>query len=214
MLSDLVLAATVGYLLGALPTGVIIAKRVKGIDPRQYGSGSTGFTNTLRLTGWIPALVVATIDVGKGAAAVLLAKDLFDSGHLAGAVAGVGAVIGHIWPVYVGFKGGRGVATGFGALLALVPSAALAVLPPGLLVAAVSRYMSLMSLIGSCLAPAFVLVLALLGYTDSVDILFGTFAAALIIYQHRGNIQRLRAGTEPKIGQGGTRRAGSFRRGA
>ena len=206
MLGEALLGALIGYLLGALPPGVIMGRLLKGIDVRQYGSGATGFTNTLRTLGWAPALIVVIVDIGKGALAVLLAKYLFDGGTLAQASAGAGAVIGHIWPVYIGFKGGRGVATAFGALLALVPPVALLVVPVGIAVAVLSRYMSLMSLISTGLGAALVVSLALLGYTDYAYILFGTVVATLIIYQHRGNIKRLLAGTEPKIGQGGARR--------
>lgn len=206
MLIEALVAAVLGYLIGAIPFGLIIGKRLKGIDVREYGSGSIGFTNSLRTMGLAPALLVAVLDISKGAAAVLFAGYLFEGGQLARATAGAGAVVGHVWPVYVGFKGGRGVATGFGALLALVPPAALAVVPVGVVVAVVSRYMSLMSLIGTCLAALIVLALALLRYTSYASMLYGILTAALIIYEHRGNIKRLRSGTEPKIGQGGIRR--------
>jgi glycerol-3-phosphate acyltransferase PlsY len=206
VVADILIAVAIGYLLGAIPFGLIISKRVKGIDVREYGSGSTGFTNSLRTIGWKPALAVMVLDIAKGAAATLLAGYLLGDSQLYSALAGASAVIGHVWPVYVGFRGGRGVATGFGALLALVPIVALIVLPVGLAIVVLSRYVSLMSLTCTIVAAALVTALALMGHEGWATILFGVLSASLIVYQHRGNIKRLLSGTEPKIGQGGIRR--------
>jgi glycerol-3-phosphate acyltransferase PlsY len=206
VVGSIVLAVAIGYLLGSVPFGFLIGKLTKGIDVREYGSGSMGFTNSLRTVGWLPALAVMVLDVCKGAAATLLAGHFLGDTQLLQALAGASAVIGHIWPLYVGFRGGRGVATGFGALLALVPVVALIVLPVGLAIVVLSRYVSLMSLTCTLVAAALVIALAFLGHVGWATILFGVLSAALIFFQHRGNIKRLISGTEPKIGQGGVRR--------
>ncbi|MDA1010574.1 MAG: glycerol-3-phosphate 1-O-acyltransferase [Chloroflexi bacterium] len=201
------LAAVVGYGLGGIPFGVIVG-RLAGIgDVRQYGSGKTGFTNSLRTMGVKWALLVVAGDVTKGAAAVLIGQFVLDE-PAAGAVAGAAAVLGHIYPVFAGFRGGRGVATAFGAFLAVSPLVALAVLAVSLVVLAVFRYASLMSVTGVFAGFVVVGVLALLGRIDaSYFVLFAAPTMLLVELSHIGNIKRLLAGTEPKLGQGGDRRA-------
>jgi len=194
-----------GYFIGAIPFGVVIGRLTRGIDVRDYGSGSMGMANVLRTVGARAGVLVFLADLAKGAAAVAFAWLIFASlpamvawGQVAG---GVAAVIGHSWPVYVGFRGGRGVTTGFGALLMIAWPVGLICFAIFLIVVALSRYVSL----GSMLAGVSVLVVmipfVLLNLEPFAYLVYGLIVAPLIIFRHRGNIQRLLSGTEPKIGQ-------------
>jgi|DewCreStandDraft_2_1066082.scaffolds.fasta_scaffold00027_208 glycerol-3-phosphate acyltransferase PlsY len=197
-----------GYLLGSLPTGLLVGRVLKGVDIRDYGSGKTGVTNTLRTLGWGPAVVVLVCDILKGVAPVLLAKYLTDSAWVPVA-AGLGAITGHDWPLYAGFRGGRGVATSFGATVALMPALAPVMLLIGALILLPWRYVSLMSVLGTAITAVVVVALALLGWVPGPYAAFALVAGPLIILLHRDNIRRLMAGTEPKLGQGGSRRGGN-----
>lgn len=201
-----VVAGGLGYLLGGIPFGLIVG-RLSGVgDVRQYGSGKTGFTNSLRAMGVKWAILVVMGDAAKGIAAVLLARALFDE-PAAAALAGAAAVFGHVYPVFAGFRGGRGVATAFGAFLAVSPLVALVVLAASLAVLALFRYASLMSVTG--VFVGFV-VLGVMWWLGSIGgeyfLLFAIPTMALVELSHIGNIRRLLAGTEPKLGQGGGRR--------
>ncbi len=177
-----------GYLLGAIPTGLVVGRVLKGVDIREYGSGKTGTTNTLRTLGLGPAIVVLLVDMLKGVLPVLVAKLVTGDPRVevAGALA---AIIGHDWPAYAGFRGGRGVATSFGATVAMMP-------PLGLV----------LSILGAAITAVIVVLLAATGRVPVAYAVFGVAAATLIVALHRSNIARLLAGTEPKLGQGGERR--------
>ena len=195
----------IGYLLGSFPTGLMIG-RLAGIgDVRSYGSGKTGFTNSLRTMGLPRAMLVLLIDAGKGSAPVLIGQLVFHE-PWAAALGGVAAVIGHTWPVFAGFRGGRGVATAFGAFIAVSPLAALAVLGVGLAVLALFRYASVMSIVGVFAGFLAIVGLVLADQTAQPYLLFGLLTMLAVELNHLGNIKRLLAGTEPKIGQGGQRR--------
>jgi glycerol-3-phosphate acyltransferase PlsY len=198
-----------GYLLGSIPSGYLAGRWLMGIDIRQQGSGSTGATNVLRVVGKGPALVVFLLDVGKGAAAVLLAKALLyqagqtpwtDSGVVA---AGLAALAGHIWPIWLGWKGGKAVATGLGMLLGLTWSVGLACFGIFLAVLSASRIVSLSSTVAAICLP-----LLMLGWFASHGmglrwpyLSLALLTSALVIWRHRSNLERLLAGTEPKLGQ-------------
>ncbi len=200
------LAGGIGYLLGGIPFGLIVG-RLSGLgDVRQYGSGKTGFTNSLRTMGVRRALVVVVGDIGKGALAVVIARALFDE-PAAGALAGAAAVAGHIYPAFAGFRGGRGVATAFGAFLGVSPPAAGLILLASMIVLAAFRYASLMSVTG--VFAGFLVVGGMWALGDIEGAYFLLFAVptmTLVEVSHIGNIRRLLAGTEPKLGQGGGRR--------
>jgi acyl phosphate:glycerol-3-phosphate acyltransferase len=207
MIWTAVLFAVGGYLLGSIPVGLVVGKLLKGVDIREYGSGKTGTTNTLRTLGRGPAVLVLVLDFLKGALPVLIAKLVTDDAmvQVAGAL---GAIAGHDWPLYARFRGGRGVATSFGATVAMMPPLGL-VLP--LIAAAILwpwRIVSLMSVLATVIAAVIVGALAATERVPDEYTLFGVVAAALIVILHRENIGRLLAGTEPKLGQGGTRRGG------
>ncbi|HJM90004.1 MAG TPA: glycerol-3-phosphate 1-O-acyltransferase PlsY [Dehalococcoidia bacterium] len=194
----------VGYLLGSVSPGLLIG-RLHGVDVREYGSGKTGVTNVLRSVGRLAAAVVFVADIGKGSVAVLVGSQLFDE-PWAAALGGVAVVAGHSWPVFAGFRGGRGVATAFGAFLAIDPVAALIVLVAAGVTLAATRYMSLVSVTGVLAGAIVVIARANSDAIAAEYIAFAVPVAAMIEISHIGNIKRLLAGTEPKLGQGGTRR--------
>jgi len=192
----------IGYLLGSVPTGLIVGRVARGIDIRQYGSGKTGATNVLRTVGARWGAVALLGDLAKGAVPVVIARVLSDEPYVQ-TVAGLGAAFGHDWPLFAGFQGGRGVATSFGAALAMSPIPAAALLPVGIGLVAVTRIMSVMSVgMAPVLAVVFV-ALAAAGYHSWAYAVYALIAAGLVIVLHRENIERLLAGTEPRLGQGG-----------
>lgn len=194
-----------GYLFGGIPFGLIVG-RLSGVgDVRQRGSGKTGFTNSLRTMGWKWALIVVVGDITKGAAAVLIGRMVLQD-PWAAALAGVAAVLGHIFPVYAGFRGGRGVATAFGAFLAVSPGAALVVVAFSIVILAIFRYASLMSVIGVFVGFLTVVALVYFEQLAAPYLVFALLTMLAVEISHVGNIRRLLAGTEPKLGQGGGQR--------
>lgn len=195
------------YLIGSVPSGLVIGK-LKGIDVREYGSGNIGTTNVLRTLGARYGAIVLIADVFKGAIAVVLARYIIETptGEMA---AGFAAVAGHDWSLFLKFKGGRGVATSLGALLPMAMPAPLSGVV-GLAVFAVvvlaSRYVSLASIAGSVAAVVAMAVFMGLDRVPWQYLVYIVVVVVLIIYQHRDNIARLRAGTESKTGQKGERR--------
>lgn len=201
---SLVLAALLGYLLGAIPFGLIIGRLTRGIDLREFGSHRTGATNALRTLGLRAAALVFLLDVGKGVAAVLLARLLFADDSLAewaAAVAGFGAIVGHNWSAFIRFTGGRGVATSAGALGAMSPWAILIVAPIVLGLIWRTRYVSLGSITGGLLAPVITAALWLGALATVPAVIYALASGLLVTAAHADNIARLRAGTERRIGQ-------------
>lgn len=196
VLVSLVLIAA-AYPLGAIPWGVVFGK-LKGIDVRQHGSGGTGATNTLRLLGWKMALGVFLLDFAKGLLPVLLGRAL-DAPDWVTAMIAVATVLGHCWSPFIGFTGGKGMATGGGATVGLAWWLVLLLLPM-IAIVALTRYVSLASLIAAIVGPTLVIVLAARGDFPWEWALGITAIAAIIVYQHRTNISRLRNGTERKFG--------------
>ena len=189
-------AAIIGYLLGSLPTGYLMG-RLYGLDIRQYGSGATGGTNVLRTVGRIPAAITAVIDVLKGTLAVWIAMRYLGGGWGL-AIAGIGALIGHSYPVWLRFRGGKSVATGAGVVLPFAWLPVLIGLGVFVLVVAATRYVSL----GSILATLTVGVIVVLSpvQTPAGKVLI-LAALLVIIWRHRSNLQRLLQGKENKLGQ-------------
>jgi glycerol-3-phosphate acyltransferase PlsY len=194
LLSSLLLLA-VGYLLGSMPNGYLAGRWLKGIDLRQCGSGSTGATNVLRNVGKAPALVVFLLDVGKGALAVLLAKS-FGLNDWVQVLAGLAALAGHIWPVWLGWKGGKAVATGLGMFLGLAWPVGLACFGLFMAVISISRIVSLSSVVAAIGLPVLMVLTGANGASISVSVV----ASVMVLWRHRSNIERLIAGTEPRIG--------------
>ena len=190
------LALALVYLVGAVPVGYLVARLAGGVDIRRRGSGNIGATNVLRTLGKGPAAVTFAGDVAKGWLAVWLAEAIGPELWW-GAAGAVLAIVGNCWSVFLGFRGGKGVATGLGAFLRLVPLATLPAILVWAIVALTFRYVSLASLTASACLPIGVL---LLGYP--VQALVATVAAVLIVMaRHRDNLARLVAGTERKLGE-------------
>ncbi len=205
-MGTVVLAVLMGYLLGAIPFGLLMGRLTRGIDIRAYGSHRTGATNALRTLGAGPAALVFILDIGKGVAAVLIARFLLpaDSASLtewAAAAAGFAAIVGHNWSVFIRFTGGRGVSTSTGALGAMAPWALLVMAPVVVFVIWRWRYVSLGSVSGAVLSPVVVGILALVNVSTVQAFAYALAAGTLVTVAHADNIGRLRAGTERKIGQ-------------
>ncbi len=186
-------AIVAGYLLGSLPFGYW-AGRLRGIDLRMCGSGNTGATNTMRVLGLKVGVPVMALDIGKGAAAVVVARELSGS-NVVPVLAATAAMAGHLYPIFLRFRGGKGVATGAGAMIALVPWIGIAAFWLWLGVSLATRYVSIGSLVTAIAFPATTFAT---GQPWPVR-LFTLGAGAFVIWRHRANIARLRAGTEHRI---------------
>jgi acyl phosphate:glycerol-3-phosphate acyltransferase len=191
-------ALAFGYLLGSIPFGLLLTKAAGLGDVRNIGSGNIGATNVLRTGNKKLAAATLILDALKGTAAVLIAH-MIGGGYgiaiLAGLLAGIGAFLGHLFPVWLGFKGGKGVATYIGVLIGAVWPAALVFCGVWLAMAAATRYSSLSALTASIVTPAF---LATRGDLPAAAV--ASLMTVLLLWKHRSNIQRLLAGEEPKIG--------------
>jgi glycerol-3-phosphate acyltransferase PlsY len=192
----MILAIGAAYLLGSLPFAVLVSRALRQADPRTYGSGNPGATNVLRGAGRLAAALTLMGDAGKGALAVWLGRSVGDGGATLAIACGAAAFLGHVFPVFLGFRGGKGVATFLGVLLAFEPWLGLTCCALWLAVAFASRYSSLASLTAAVGAPL------LLGLIDGADVKLGMVLAmgALLVWRHRANIANLSAGTETQIG--------------
>lgn len=188
-----VLTAVIGYLLGSANTSLIVGK-FYGVDVRKHGSGNAGATNTLRTLGKTAAILVTVGDILKGIVSCLIG--LYIAGDVGVMAGGVAAVIGHNWPVYFGFKGGKGIFTSFAVILMMDWRIGLVLLGVFAVVLALTRYVSLGSIIGSALFP----VVAWIFGKKIEFILFSLVIAVLAVVRHRANIRRILDGTESKFG--------------
>ncbi len=198
-MSAYLITAALSYLLGSIPFGYLLVRVFRGEDVRSSGSGNIGATNVARRS---PALGVATLllDAGKGFAAVLLAKSLFPEPHqkLILTTAAFFAVLGHLFPAWLKFRGGKGVATGFGSFVLIAPKSILCMVGVFVVVVAILRYVSLGSVMAAALPP--ILAWGLHEYVEPKQLLLLTAASLLIVWKHRHNLGRIAAGTEPKLG--------------
>ena len=193
------LVVVLSYLIGSVPVGYLIVQLKKGLDVRSVGSGNMGATNVMRAAGRSGALLTLILDVAKGYSAVLFAGLLTDNGARAIALSALAVILGHVLPIYLKFRGGKGVATGVGIFLYLATIPILIALVVFLIVVGLSRYVSLGSMLG---AASFPILYYLLDYSrqPSPWILFAAcFCSGLIIMTHHENIRRLMAGTERKF---------------
>lgn len=202
LLTILILA----YLIGAFPTSIIVGKLLRGIDIRNYGSGNAGGTNVFRVLGWKPGVSVMAFDIFKGIAATLFVPTLQVGAApaldptLIKILAGCAAVVGHIWTVFAGFRGGKGVGTAAGMILALFPIAGLVCLAVFFIVLGLTRYVSVSSMTAAIALPIVLLIFHFLGRPINWYLfIFGTCIALLIIFTHRSNLKRLFNHTENRV---------------
>ena len=190
------LALVGAYLVGAIPVGYLVARALGGLDIRRHGSGNIGATNVLRTLGRGPAILTLLGDVAKGYGAVALGTALGGGDPVVTAASATAAGVGNCWSVFLGFRGGKGGATGLGAALRLVPWATLAALPVFVVGIATTRFVSLGTLLAASCVPLGALIL---GYPGA-SVLAVLAIAAIIAVRHHENIARLRAGTESRLG--------------
>ena len=195
------------YIIGSIPTSIILSKFLKGIDIRDFGSGNAGGTNVLRTLGWGPGLLVIFVDVAKGwVAAYYIARLGYENGFLSPMlvqiIAGVSAVLGHVYTVFARFKGGKGVGTAAGMLLAIYPVALIFCLIVFVIVVFTSKFVSLASMLAAITLPVSLYLLEVYGgmSTTPVQFYFALFVMLFILYTHRSNIQRLLKGEENRFG--------------
>ena len=207
-------ALVIGYLLGSIPWGVIIGRRFAKVDVRDYGSGKMGTTNVLRVAGKKAAVLVAFLDVLKGALAVGVCWLMLHGEYnvlvhsfewwllrLAPVLAALAAVAGHNWPIFLKFRGGRGVATFYGGLVAICPPVALVTGLAGVLGASLTRFVSLASILGAVTAYVTLVPLTIINRFPIEYLLYALMGAIIIILTHRDNIGRLLAGRERRLGE-------------
>ncbi len=191
---DKILLVVAAYLLGSIPFGYLIVRGKGGGDIRATGSGGTGATNVSRRIGRAAGVLTLLLDAAKGCLAVVIAKSVSGDDWVI-AIAAIAALVGHIFPVWLGFRGGKGVATGVGIFLVLAPLALLCAAVVFVAIVLLTRYVSLGSIAAAILIPVLVWV-----QSDSRPLLVAALVgAALIVFAHRGNIQRLLSGTESRI---------------
>jgi len=189
-----IIVVIVAYLIGSIPFGYLIVRGKIGADIRETGSGGTGATNVSRRAGKAAGVITLVLDALKGSAAVLIAAKLTHSDWLVAAAA-IAVLVGHIFPVWLGFRGGKGVATGAGVFLVLAPFALLCAGVLFLTIVVSTRYVSLGSMIAAAMIPVLIWL-----QSDSRPLLIAAVAGALlIVFAHRGNIERLAQGTESRI---------------
>jgi len=209
----LVAVVVIGYLLGSIPVGYLLLRRQAKVDVRAYGSGKTGATNVLRMAGRKWGVLVAVLDICKGALAVVIAGFIVRGDYLlvgdaglwwlftsAQVLAALAAVTGHIWSVFLGFKGGRGVATFFGGLVALCPVAALFGGEVLIIGAGLTRFVSLGSIAGAVGSYAILVPLTILNGFPIEYLFYALVGAVIIFVMHRDNIRRLISGKERRLG--------------
>ncbi len=213
---NLAVVVVLSYLVGSIPTSVIASKVLRGLDIRQYGSGNAGGTNVLRVLGWKVGLLVILIDICKGVLATIVVARLFwdptlpfqnrtpfEDFTVVQIICGVAAILGHVWTLFAGFRGGKGVATGAGMLLGLAPVEFAVAVGIFAAVFVAFRYVSLGSIAAAVAFPLTmffrenVFMVEIQGYHTLIFFAIGT--ALLLIYTHRQNIKRLLAGTEHKL---------------
>jgi glycerol-3-phosphate acyltransferase PlsY len=203
------------YLVGSIPTSIIVSKLVKGIDIRNFGSGNAGGTNVMRILGWKQGVLVILLDALKGVIAVIFVARLhqgavpfenatpFDDFTLVQIMAGIAAVIGHIWTVFAGFRGGKGIATALGMLLMIVTVDMLVAVGIFIIVVTLSRYVSLGSIIAAISVPLTLIIRENIFHVDvpgyNTLLPFVIMVSLLVIYTHRKNVVRLLNGSESRI---------------
>lgn len=189
-----VLIAVAAYFLGNISTGLLVGKAIGHIDIRKTGSGNAGTTNIMRTLGWFPSVLTLLGDVLKAVIAVLIGRAL--AGEMGQYVAGVAVLLGHNWPMLFGFKGGKGMASSLGIIIATEPILALVLFVIQVVILVVTKYMSVASL---CTAVLYPVLVAIFHHDNAAYVIFAVIAGALAVFSHRGNIRRLMKHTENKL---------------
>ena len=201
---EYVVFIVVGYLIGSVPFGLIAARVASGVDVRNFGSGKTGMTNVIRTSGRKVGALVLLLDMSKAVVAIAVAKyafdDAFDTTAGVHAAAGLAALAGHNFPVFAGCRGGRGIATGWGGLFMFTPWAGLIATAVGVPLVAISRYVSLGSIVGATAGAASLIGFAAAGVVDTEYMWYGIVGAPFVLIRHHDNILRLMRGQERRLG--------------
>lgn len=191
---DYVIITILGYLIGSIPNGLIIGKKIYDVDLRQFGSKNIGATNAFRTLGLWPAFWVFLTDAAKGVLAVYFAGMIVGT-PIALLIAGIASIAGHNWSIFLNFTGGRGVATGLGVIAVLVPKVTILIFLIWSVIVYITRYVSLASIVAATLVPVFMVIMG-----DRIEFLyFGIIAALFVVVRHKPNIERLLKGQELKI---------------
>lgn len=195
MAFKIIIVSVLSYIIGNMETSYIIAKNAAGIDIRKYGSGNAGATNVLRTLGKKAGIAAFLGDALKGVLAVILGRLI--AGEDGQIFAGLFVVIGHNWPVFLNFKGGKGIATTIGVMTAINPYIVAAIVPIGIVIIIITKYISLASISGMIIFP----IVMLFTHQNIKLVLFSFILSIMALYRHRTNIKKLMEGTESKLGQ-------------
>ena len=204
-----IIFVVLAYLVGSISFGLLIGKLIKGIDIRNFGSGSTGATNVARVCGPIWGIIALILDMGKAAIPVALTVYILETPDWSHSLTGLSAIAGHIWPLFTNFKGGKGIASGWAALIVLSPWAGVAATLAAAPVIGITRYVSLGSSVGSVVGGLSITVLAILNNLETEGVpnipfvysAYGLIGGAITVLLHKDNVKRLIKGNESKLGQ-------------
>ncbi|MBK16246.1 MAG: acyl-phosphate glycerol 3-phosphate acyltransferase [Chloroflexi bacterium] len=200
-MTNFIIFGTLSYLIGAIPIGLILSKSLRGIDIRNYGSGSIGMSNIQRNLGNFPAAVVLTLDMTKSFLPILYVRYFLPDPQILETISALGALTGHCWPIFAKFRGGRGVATGWGSLLILSPITGIISGIIGIPIIIMYKFISLGSIIGATSGCISMMLLSITRYHSFEYLWYALLGNIIVVYKHKENIQRLLEGTERKIGK-------------
>ena len=204
-----IIFVVLAYLVGSISFGLLIGKLIKGIDIRNFGSGSTGATNVARVCGPIWGIIALILDMGKAAIPVALTVYILETPDWSHSLTGLSAIAGHIWPLFTNFKGGKGIASGWDELIVLSPWSGVAATLAAAPVIGITRYVSLGSIVGSVVGGLSITVLAILNNLETEGVpnipfvysAYGLIGGAITVLLHKDNVKRLIKGNESKLGQ-------------
>ncbi len=199
---DYVIFIAVGYVIGSVPFGLLAARFASGVDVREHGSGKTGMTNVIRTSGRKVGAAVLLLDMSKAVVAIALARYAYGAEPGVHAAAGLAALVGHNFPAFAGFRGGRGIASGWGGLFIFTPWSGLIATAVGIPLVAITRYVSLGSIAGATAGSVSLIVFAAVGFVETEYMWYGIVGAPLVLVRHHDNVARLIRGTERKLGAG------------
>ncbi|MCH2305844.1 MAG: glycerol-3-phosphate 1-O-acyltransferase PlsY [SAR202 cluster bacterium] len=200
-MTNFIIFGILSYLIGAIPIGLILSKSLRGIDIRNYGSGSIGMSNIQRNLGNFPAAVVLILDMTKSFLPILYVRYFLPDPQILETISALGALTGHCWPIFAKFRGGRGVATGWGSLLILSPITGIISGIIGIPIIIMYKFISLGSIIGATSGCISMMLLSITRYHSFEYLWYALLGNIIVVYKHKENIQRLLEGTERKIGK-------------